>query len=503
MKFYTTIVLLSIYFGVFSQDSLNFKQVDSLSYKAYIIKDWKEVKSIGSKAINQDIDYFYLRMRLGIAYYEQENYRKAAQHFDKAIDFNPDDSLATEYLFYANKFALLDMQASSSLAKSHSKNKKKFADQQFWLKNIYAFYGTRSYEDINFQQLNQQAHKNEYDNLEDTMRFSTLTSAPQNYKNFQIGGAFRVKPFWEIEVAYQNYKVENDSFAYIPHPINAEIYQQTVEYVIPRQREEIDSLTNSLYSIKGVNNLKASQFYIKNAFLLQKNLKLSVFGDYQTYTINSKYKQPKFTNDSIIYFENSTSFETDTIITNYKEYEKNSKFSDHQILFGVALQYIQAYYELEASTNLLTTIERPSLQTDFTGKYLPFGNNKLIIGMGFTYLKYEKNNSSTLFSPFISIQPIERINLNLSASFGERKNWQTNYGYSIYNGIYKIHNIYQAALTIRLYKTLYLKMHYEYLERSTNIISESFAPQDNINKQEIKTIKFGTHSIISGIIWEF
>ena len=504
MRLYFTALLISLGFLGFSQNSLNYAQIDTLSYNAYLNKDWNEVKSIGKKSIKQDIDYFFLRMRLGIAYYEQENYRKAAQHFDKALEYNPDDSLATEYLFYANKFANLDMQASLSLTKSHFKNKNKFSDQQFWVKNIYAFYGFRSYNNINFQKLNQQAHEYEYNSLNnDTTRFSTRTIAPKSYKNFQIGATFRVKPFWEIEVAYQYYKVESDSFAYVPHPINSEIYQKTIDYVIPLQKDRIDSLANSLYSIKGSNNLKASQLYIKNEFLLNKNFKLYLFGDYQTYTINSKYKAQKFTNDTIVYFESPTSFATDTIITNYKDLERKSKISDHQILLGVAVQYIQAYYELEVSTNFLSTINKPSLQSDFSAKFLPFGNNKLTAGISLTYLKYEKDKSNMLFSPFINITPIERVNIKFSASFGERKNWQTDYGYSVYNSVYKIHNIYRTALTVRIYKTMYLKVHYEYLERSTDIKAGSLAPQNGIQNKEIETIKFGTHSIISGIIWEF
>jgi hypothetical protein len=81
-------------------DSLNFKTADSETYKYYIQQKWDSVIYIGNEALNDGIDYYYLRMRIGIAYYNKKQYRLAEPHFIKAIKLNSADDYAKEYLYY-------------------------------------------------------------------------------------------------------------------------------------------------------------------------------------------------------------------------------------------------------------------------------------------------------------------------------------------------------------------------------------------------------------------
>lgn len=79
-------------------EPLSFKTADSLTYRLYEQGRWKELVTAGSRALNSGHDYFYLRMRTGIAYFMLERYRMAAIHFEKALDFNFADKTAVEYL---------------------------------------------------------------------------------------------------------------------------------------------------------------------------------------------------------------------------------------------------------------------------------------------------------------------------------------------------------------------------------------------------------------------
>ncbi|MDX1904256.1 MAG: hypothetical protein SFU27_08870 [Thermonemataceae bacterium] len=80
---------------------LSYAYIDSLSYLLYTKKAYKELENIGEKAISQEIDFYYLRMRVGGAYYEQQKYAKALEHFKVAREMNPNDTLAQEYLYYS------------------------------------------------------------------------------------------------------------------------------------------------------------------------------------------------------------------------------------------------------------------------------------------------------------------------------------------------------------------------------------------------------------------
>lgn len=82
-----------------SQDTLTFASVEAGSYSLYKQKNWNELIRLGNRALNRGFDYYYLRYRLGVAYYMKKGYRNASVHFEKAIAFNSTDE-AMEYLYY-------------------------------------------------------------------------------------------------------------------------------------------------------------------------------------------------------------------------------------------------------------------------------------------------------------------------------------------------------------------------------------------------------------------
>ncbi len=93
MLFFCTI------FGSLAQKT-GFVYYDSLTYRQYINKEYTPLLKTGKKALHAGIDYYYLRMRMGIAAYQQKKYRLAAVHFKNALQYN-DNDLVREYLYYS------------------------------------------------------------------------------------------------------------------------------------------------------------------------------------------------------------------------------------------------------------------------------------------------------------------------------------------------------------------------------------------------------------------
>lgn len=87
-----------------AQDSSLVENTDQKSYRLYTEKKWTELIKFGKSAIKKGDDYFYLRMRIGIAYYEKKNFSLAENEFKKALSFNSTDELALEYLYYCYVF---------------------------------------------------------------------------------------------------------------------------------------------------------------------------------------------------------------------------------------------------------------------------------------------------------------------------------------------------------------------------------------------------------------
>ncbi len=83
---------------LFAQDS--FQEVDSKSYKLYTEKKWEELSQYGKAASEKGYDYYYLNVRIGIAFFELKDFEKAKTYFEKALQNSSASTFAKEYLFW-------------------------------------------------------------------------------------------------------------------------------------------------------------------------------------------------------------------------------------------------------------------------------------------------------------------------------------------------------------------------------------------------------------------
>jgi len=88
-----------------SQAEPDFNRINNETYRLYLAGEWDSLLVVGKEALRMGIDYYYLRMRMGIAFYKQEDYRKATFHFRKALSWNNEDPTALEYLYYSLLFS--------------------------------------------------------------------------------------------------------------------------------------------------------------------------------------------------------------------------------------------------------------------------------------------------------------------------------------------------------------------------------------------------------------
>ncbi|NPA44075.1 MAG: tetratricopeptide repeat protein [Chlorobi bacterium] len=83
---------------------MDYVKVDKITYKQYINKDWKNLVKTGKDALKEGIDFYYLQVRMGIAYYELKNYAKAIKYFERAYYSDYENELVQEYLYYSYIF---------------------------------------------------------------------------------------------------------------------------------------------------------------------------------------------------------------------------------------------------------------------------------------------------------------------------------------------------------------------------------------------------------------
>ena len=105
---YRIIILLltaCIALPVVAQEKKDFAWYNSETYALYLDHNWNMLIQVGEEAIEAGHDFFYMRVRLGAAYYGVHQYRKAIPQFSKALEFNADDPLTSEYLYYSYVFS--------------------------------------------------------------------------------------------------------------------------------------------------------------------------------------------------------------------------------------------------------------------------------------------------------------------------------------------------------------------------------------------------------------
>ncbi len=95
------LVLLFLTLSSWSQNAGDLVEFDQKTYQLYIEQDWDQLIQLGSLGLDSGVDFYYLRMRLGLAYYHTQRYEKARYQFLKALDFQPKDPNAEYYQYYA------------------------------------------------------------------------------------------------------------------------------------------------------------------------------------------------------------------------------------------------------------------------------------------------------------------------------------------------------------------------------------------------------------------
>ena len=101
-RIFTTFIFLALFSIANAQDTLYDAQIDEETYQYYLDKDWDKLIQVGLEAKDTGINFYYLNLRIGFAYYNKKNYRRAIPFFKQATDKNP---INIEYLYFAYLFS--------------------------------------------------------------------------------------------------------------------------------------------------------------------------------------------------------------------------------------------------------------------------------------------------------------------------------------------------------------------------------------------------------------
>ncbi len=135
--YFIIIILFNIFYNVGGQYDDKYHYYDSLTYSLYKNQNWKELTKSSRKALKEDLDYYYLRMRAGIALYERGKYFLAENQFKKALKLNRIDPVSREYIYYSKLFSGKEKEASLYYKQNKSFLENKVTTENKALRNLF------------------------------------------------------------------------------------------------------------------------------------------------------------------------------------------------------------------------------------------------------------------------------------------------------------------------------------------------------------------------------
>lgn len=416
-----------------------FSQLDKKTYQLYEQGNWQALTKLADKGIKEGIDYYYLRMRAGIAWFEIGDYEKSSKHFSAALGFSEHDPLALEYLYYSyiylgkkTEALLLSVQFSQSL-----KNKLKIKED---ISLSSAFFETGMFNNISLDELTGSLPEGDF--------VSSYFLKDLRYYN----GGLNINLGYNIQV----------KLAFNKFSIN------TIQLTgLAGEEIDFDHTGNQTGVYLNLN------YQLKNGW--------SFGGAY--HGINGSYS-------SSYYLANAAG--------QYSFQTKSDRFS-HNYLGAYLVKRIP-YLGANIHLSQNTFWQGKYYQIGCNLAYYPLGNTSLYLTGGYDRLiAGEGNSASHVLKGSLGFRILNKIWIEGNIANGDLSNWANSMGTYVFNTPYPILSkigvyIYSIEIIPRL--SLSLSISQQNREHHTNI----YALTGEINT-EIQNYK--TNSYIGGISWRF
>ncbi len=474
------IFLLFYSYSVMTQESkYNFKDIDASTYQLYMQKDWDSLIKTGNEAIKQGEDYFYLRLRVGIAYYYKGNYRKATSHLQKALQFNDSDATAREFLYYSYKFTKRDLEARVLLSKfSESLREKTNTKKLKVLEQAYIETGPTFSNNID---------NNKKGNLigRDSIYGEQDLNDDKYY--FQLG--LGLNPLKRVSM-YAGYSYL--SISKLKRIQATEVYELGTIELIPWQEGWIvgktyDEKATELYEDE--YKLFQNQGYLNANVLLGKGFILTpafhfLYIKYNTIQLNSELTEfPHYPGDPVP--EIRATYTLDNLDTSYYNYVVSLAINKNICLFDFGL--------FGTFSNLNNNNQ---YQAGATIGFYPKGNLD-VYSLTNLVLAWEDGDTRFGFEELMGVKAMKKLWVEGSVFFGEMINYNEKNAYVVYNSGDKMKLRAGMNIIVPLSEKFEISVRYQYF-----INEGSWFRLDENYESQIFSTEYQNHTIIGGLAWK-
>lgn len=455
-----------------SKSPLTYTYVDSLSYQQFLDKDFNRLIKTCRQALKAGIDFYYLRTRLAISYYENRKYGSALNQFLFAYKMNPSDLLLKEYLYYSLIFTLRS-DAAKILAETFPDSLKNKLNQntKYQLPNTRCF---AKFETISFS--------GGYILSDNTKKFDKNRSFADNalYAENTLQGNTYLADFYLKNSFGNRLKMYNNigffnvrSFGLIQH--------------------SSDTLTRN-YNNNNINYTLGFDYNLLNIFPVRRSVPAS------SNLPSTQYPPPAsirhFSLDCGLWFmllsEKSNYFSSLFNDSAYTYLDNPHKYNAKAVGLSFFLRYLNTGLRFSFALGTLSALKQKQTQLDLS--FYPFGNTGFYSNSGIALINNDNKIQSVILQSFSGkINNIFRY--EIKGSVGNHQNYIVQDAIFAYNTVEPVYITAEANLSVRINNFTFIPG-YSYQQRESKYIKFN-------QTKEIITIKnkYNNHLIKFTVLW--
>lgn len=437
------ILIVFIFFASFvcvNAEPLTSYEVDVNSYRMYMNQQYDSLHKHTRVALKQHIDFYYLRVRNGLAYFFEKKYTKAIVHFNKALDFYPTDAISLTYLYYSYLYTGKNAEALLVLNKLPASQKNEIGHKKNKLL--------------------------EFVNIESGPLLSTNAS---NTKSLDIDGSNNI---------YGSYN-QNNNMYYTQLGVKSFFLNRLHIYnsgsLLTIQKTNFIKYNNNEKSAQ--NDVKQLEYYIGTDYLLNTNWSLT--GAYHLVNVSYTTLTPTY----------------NTTTNAYSFSNVDTKSISHLGLLGLKYGYNAGAVQLNFSVSNFNNLQQQ--QAELTFVYYPFLFKSICATTSVATL-HESTEWRTFFQQKISFKVLPKLFTELNVTVGDLKNASQSNGLLAYNVADNISLKAGVAFFVPLTKQLSISLRSDYLKRTSSYF---YYLDPTITKTN--TINYTNQSILLGLKWTF
>ena len=497
MKILPVLILLILMFhSGYARDKgakLDFATVDRVTYRCYTERKWDSVIIVGKQALHDDIDYYYLRVRLGISYFEKHAYYPSITHLKKARKSNPTDPVVASYLYYAFSYTNQGEEAAMIKSFMSKEARNNIEESSGLLELVHAETGYTLSSDKNPSNLGTM--------MEDDSIYGERDLYGNNYYT-SLALKFRLSDRISLNAAYSYLGFNKTTyFQYIRGETHLTSITDTswgrmYNYSFPMVVHD----TSFSYKVSqqefhlGATIAAGNGFRIMPAFHYIHDAYAATTASYKVDTI---WKPWYYTN-----FDDSTHLFPTTLL-NYTYTTKDTSFSNY--LFSMKVTKDLGLFSIGLAGSWSNLNGKKQKQAELSLSYFPFGNLNFYgttTATGF----FQGNKKRLLLSQVLGAKITSWMWAEGNIYYGDYTNANIFNGSVVYNNSDIIDYRAGASLIFIAGKHLHFSLIYQYmLKESQQVyyikVQEPGSPKIK-ETQQTKTNPYFTNTIIGGITWK-